>query len=307
MTTDTKVGLIVGLAFIVVFAIILSNRGQRSQLAPPLVDLADAEAPLDPLLPTNGRPAGTTNLFVESNPQWPGHDAVAADRPMTRAAETPANAAELEQSSTVAPERPTTIVPSHQNERRSPARLPDATPTREMISPPVDTPTLPPVRPAPPTHVATNDEPRPVVTGGKTHVVQKGDLLAKIANEAYGSTEKGLVDALAEYNNLSSPDRIVIGQKLRIPPIEALAAAAGAAKPPVTAPQQAPPPVTQKTYVVQAGDTLTSIARAQLGSTARWREIQKLNNMDDPNHLIEGMKLKLPPTSVAAATRTGNE
>lgn len=299
MTTDTKVGLIVGLAFIVVFAIILSNRGQQSQLAPPLVDLADAEAPLDPLLQNHARDAGTMSLFAQSNERRPDVGDAVVESPMRRIFEPPRPRTE---------NHPVDASPLPQTERRVPA-LPEATHTREPITPPIDTPMLPPARNETSTLASSNGRPATNVVGGKTREVQRGDSLAKIAKDAYGSDEKALVDALAEVNNLNSPDHIVIGQKLRIPPIEALAASVGAARPPTTsAPERATAPaVADKTYVVQAGDTLTSIARAQLGSTARWKEIQTLNKLTDPNRVVEGMTLKLPPASVADARRSARE
>ena len=38
-------------------------------------------------------------------------------------------------------------------------------------------------------------------------------------------------------------------------------------------------------YVVVKGDTLTSIAKAELGSTARWRDLGKWNGIEDPAQL----------------------
>ena len=49
-----------------------------------------------------------------------------------------------------------------------------------------------------------------------------------------------------------------------------------------------------RTYVVQKGDTLTGISRTELGSTARWKELQKLNGIADPDDIRIGDVLKLP-------------
>lgn len=48
------------------------------------------------------------------------------------------------------------------------------------------------------------------------------------------------------------------------------------------------------TYTVKAGDTLLSIAAAQLGSAARWTEIAQLNTIADPYTLTPGQVIRLP-------------
>lgn len=48
------------------------------------------------------------------------------------------------------------------------------------------------------------------------------------------------------------------------------------------------------TYTVQPGDTLGKIAAKTLGSAARYMEIAKANNMDDPNKLSVGQVLQIP-------------
>lgn len=62
----------------------------------------------------------------------------------------------------------------------------------------------------------------------------------------------------------------------------------------------------ETTYVVKSGDSLARIARSQLGSEARWTEIQALNPGVTPKNLKVGQSLLLPvdaaPSSVAAAT-----
>ena len=49
-----------------------------------------------------------------------------------------------------------------------------------------------------------------------------------------------------------------------------------------------------KKYVVQAGDSLSKIAKEQLGDAKRWPEIQKLNEIDNPNLISVGQELLLP-------------
>ncbi len=47
-------------------------------------------------------------------------------------------------------------------------------------------------------------------------------------------------------------------------------------------------------YTVQAGDTLSQIARTQLSNPEAWRQLQRLNKVADPNRLVPGARLKIP-------------
>jgi LysM repeat protein len=52
-----------------------------------------------------------------------------------------------------------------------------------------------------------------------------------------------------------------------------------------------------KQYTVKRGDTLAGIAQRTLGSSARWREIAKLNDISNPNTIHVGQRLTLPRTA----------
>ena len=56
------------------------------------------------------------------------------------------------------------------------------------------------------------------------------------------------------------------------------------------------PAATERTYKVVEGDCLWSIARVQLGSGARWKEIYELNKdlIRNPELIYIGQLLKLP-------------
>jgi LysM repeat protein len=49
-----------------------------------------------------------------------------------------------------------------------------------------------------------------------------------------------------------------------------------------------------RTYTVRRGDTLQSIAKKLLGDSSRWKEIARLNHINDPRHLTIGQKLRVP-------------
>lgn len=92
------------------------------------------------------------------------------------------------------------------------------------------------------------------------YVVKSGDTLSNIANK-YNITYQ----ALASYNNITNPDIISVGQKIKIP----------------------------KTivYTVKSGDTLSSIAY-KYGTT--YQVLAKYNNITDPNVISVGQKIKIP-------------
>lgn len=48
-------------------------------------------------------------------------------------------------------------------------------------------------------------------------------------------------------------------------------------------------------YVVEPGDTLSSIAASALGDSRRWRELADLNGIEQPDLILVGQVLQLPP------------
>jgi LysM repeat protein len=69
---------------------------------------------------------------------------------------------------------------------------------------------------------------------------------------------------------------------------------APAASAPAAAP--APAPAAAKTYTVKAGDTLSAIAKAHLGSASAYMKIFELNKdqLSDPDKIKPGQVLRLP-------------
>jgi nucleoid-associated protein YgaU len=62
-----------------------------------------------------------------------------------------------------------------------------------------------------------------------------------------------------------------------------------------------------RTYVVQEGDTLSSIVRNELGKVSRWAEIYQLNREalgKDYDYLTPGMRLVLPIRDSQPSDRT---
>ncbi len=117
------------------------------------------------------------------------------------------------------------------------------------------------------------------VAPGATYTVAKGDTLSAIASR-FGTT----VAALMTVNNISDPDRIMLGQKLVLP------ADAG----PAAAPRPAPvrPVVTggAGTYTVQPGDSLSVIAWR---SGVKVADLKRVNNLTSDLIMVD-QKLVIP-------------
>ena len=114
-----------------------------------------------------------------------------------------------------------------------------------------------------------NDSSQDVPPSTGEYVVKAGDTLVKIA-KAYGTT----AEELQKLNNLDNPSLIQVGQILKVPSSSQ----------------------TTGTYVVKQGDTLVKIAKAY-GTTVE--ELQKLNNLDNPNLIQVGQALKVSGESTA--------
>lgn len=103
------------------------------------------------------------------------------------------------------PDKTTPVVTVTSTPTATPVSTPDEFTPEPTDEPPLeDTPT--------PTPVSSNEI--------KIHTVAKGDTISKIARTYYGSSDYG--ERLCKYNNISDPDKIVIGQKIKIPPKEML-------------------------------------------------------------------------------------
>lgn len=114
------------------------------------------------------------------------------------------------------------------------------------------------------------------------HIVQQGETLFSIA-QRYGLT----ADAITHANGIQDPRKIYAGQRIIIP------GGRGGASMEGTAP-----------YVVQAGDTLASIARYY---HATWQTLVRVNGLLSPDVIYVGQVIQVPafdvPTSEEVAGR----
>ena len=60
-------------------------------------------------------------------------------------------------------------------------------------------------------------------------------------------------------------------------------------------------------YTVKAGDTLASIAEAELGSSDKWQKIAQANNIQNPDRIFAGQKLTIPASQDGTGSTAKNE
>ena len=114
------------------------------------------------------------------------------------------------------------------------------------------------------------------------YTVKAGDTLSGIAAK-YGTTYQ----KLAEYNGISNPNKISVGQKIKIP-------GAGSSGSTSTGGGDT-------VYTVKAGDTLSGIA-AKYGTT--YQTLASYNGISNPNKISVGQKIKIPGGGSGGGTRT---
>jgi len=147
----------------------------------------------------------------------------------------------------------------------------------------------------------------------KEYVVSSGDNLAIIAKKFYGAEEGNVranIDLIFKANGktLESPDKIKVGQKLKIPALPGAKVEQDAtvfpkslvervrAMGPAKAPAKKSVAAPGRFYVAKDGDSLWKIAAGQLGKGHRYVEIFELNSdiMKDAVNVVPGMHLRMP-------------
>jgi len=142
-----------------------------------------------------------------------------------------------------------------------------------------------------PAPIAAPVDATPVTSETKTHTVANGELLGDIALKYYKSSKQWR--KIAEANPGIDPKNLKVGQKLIIPGVEA--------KPVANTTVVAAPG--ERTYTIKSGDTLYVVAKKELGSASRWKEIEKLNGVSS-NELHVGQVIKLPAAASTATPTT---
>ncbi|MEM6459995.1 MAG: LysM domain-containing protein [Planctomycetota bacterium] len=135
-----------------------------------------------------------------------------------------------------------------------------------------------------------NPAPPPAPPVLRTHVVAAGETMSSIALDAYGSAARW--SDIANANPLVDPNRLRVGQELRLPDLAATASGPAPAEEADDAPRRG------TTYVVRPGDTLSGIAVQFYNAAAKWELIYQANRDvigDDPAGLRADTTLRIPP------------
>jgi nucleoid-associated protein YgaU len=304
MTRETKIGLLVGLAFIIVIGILLSDH-LTSTTEPASAALGVVGANSREGLTTIGRPSvpvtvepppavvpRTPVVTVEEIREPANVNAVIKLAPITPYGQQPAAQA-------IAPVPPVSPVakndPLAQLAQKLPADL-------ELIdqAPPAAVPAT--------GTIITNTQP---TEGFTEYTVKEGDSLGRIASRLMGSSNKANQDAIVKANPSmkGDPNRIIVGRNYRIPIVGVVVASTAA--PAATATVEPKKPAETKTadtntywYKVKENDNLWKIASDQLGNGNAWTAIKELNKdvLKGGESLHPNMRLRLPAKPVNSAT-----
>jgi nucleoid-associated protein YgaU len=306
MTSDAKIGLLLGLVFIFVIAFIINGL--------PGLHQKDDSNKL------------TTNMVgLESNPSGIGANERRVQMALDQPAAGDAQPAEVTPSATVTPLPQGTPVAAESAQFGPSSAQPS--PGGVGVAPAEMTPTVSidptvsaPAQDAPAGNIQPTTKPDTAKpASAKVYVVQSGDSISGIAKKVYGVKEgvkQKSIDAIfaANRKTLASIDDLQVGQKLIIPSIPGSNAASSSPAEVLTdknftkvesvAQQRSTantskPAATAKSgsvYVVKEGDSLWKIAASQLGDGNRYKDIVKLNSdiLSSEDDIAVGMQLKMP-------------
>jgi nucleoid-associated protein YgaU len=321
MTSDAKIGLLLGLVFIFVIAFVINGlpgfyqKDDGNKLTTNMVGLQNNPSGLGANERKVLEPAPEA-IPASGIGQQPADAAGSTDTRYTMAApqdntnsQTAASAAPAGAEPVTAPQAPSQ--PAETITQTQPAET--ATPAQPAI-----VKQEPAIKPSPTKQTLPD-----------TYIVQSGDTLASIAKKVYGPEQGNKlsnIEAIYEANRkmLSSMDDLQVDQKLIIPPPASTGSSAPSnaltgsnfvkvdtigqrhntadvtkptavtSKPAKTAKADTTKP--GRIYVVKDGDSLWQIASEQLGNGNRYKEIVKLNSdiLSSEDDIQVDMKLKLP-------------
>lgn len=311
MTRETKIGLLVGLAFIIVIGILLSDhltnsgdpQAQLTLVGPnalqglsvPGGNSAQVPAPVNPPAITPREPV-PTRIEVTRPP-------TTAPAALVRIGPGPAVPVEIRGSTPPAPVEETRVATNHTGDSgmTAGADAPDVRgPLGEIASRhgeelvavgTIRTPTGPAA---------------PAVRAGKQYKAETGDTVSKMAAKFLGGNTKTNRDAIVKANPTlqADPNKVIVGATYAIPTPVAIEQPRPVIAPPAVAPAPAPAVASsmEHWYTVKANDSLWKIASEQMGDAAAVASIKELNRdvLKGTDIVKPNMKLRLPAKPVAS-------
>lgn len=134
----------------------------------------------------------------------------------------------------------------------------------------------------------------------RSYKVQPGDTMGQIAIDQLGTIQN--LKLLQAANPSVDPARMSVGTNLVLPEVPDRPAGSGLASTSAPVKDVVSPKSGGRTYQVEEGDSLWSIASRLLGDGNRYREIAELNPKVNPDVLLLGQSLVLPAGSAPVAT-----
>lgn len=333
MATETKLAYVVGLAFIVCFAVILTRRGQQPHVEESLLDRVSVDLGTvsgGPVTDAVSRPTAPVKHAAQPPRSVSPEVSAASDDvvagPSPAAAHAPGNGSPGGDSTPgglISKEAADKIdalingVTGHKTHSAESA-VDESTSSGPALA----------NRPAGGSGPASAGADHSSVKL-TSYTVAKGETLHQIARRLYGAKWKQGLDSLLAANRTALPDpnQVRAGVELHIPSLsdagapssddaagrssdapggrpgapsrDAIAAAPGPSAKSVTGSASDGKTIE---YEVKKGDTYYSIARQLLGNQGRWKEIQELNKdrVSDPSTMREGAKIRVPASATSA-------
>ena len=311
MTSDAKIGLLLGLVFIFIIAFIING-------LPKLRGESDSNE-LTEIMMKNNPPAGIGGWErkadeVLSPPPQVAEQTVEPQPALDNSSLTASGSTDVRYAVPIPGYSPLLKDSSNPQESQNPVG-PVLAPGDSLSTPkPAVADTSPTVqKTVEPTTTVVITPPKPAES--KTHAVADGETIASIAKKYYGleqGNKRANITKIFEANRklLKSPDDIFVGQKLIIPALPVAASAKATGSSPLSSPlfepvksvgQKNPSPGTQnkepgRLYTVKDGDSLWKISADQLGDGIRYKEIAKLNTdvLPSEDDVRVGLQLRLP-------------
>jgi nucleoid-associated protein YgaU len=302
MTRETKISLLVGLAFIIVIGILLSDHFRSTQELPQAV-LADVGATARRATNAPGTANPPINFVAPSetspNESVPTHEELTRPPspviPSPNTSNQPGNDNPRIDNSTPptedhgadapSPDRALANIAARNGEALVPANIDGTNRTDDGM-------TMSPA-PAP--------APVPAVAGPRQYRAQEGDTVSRMASRFLGGNTQANRQAIIDANPSlqDDPDRVIVGKAYLIPRSAGASASNGGS----TAGTSPATGASEYFYTVKEGDSLWRIANDELGDPSAVEAIKALNETilrgDDHDVVTPGMKLRLPAKPLA--------
>jgi nucleoid-associated protein YgaU len=300
MTRETKISLLVGLAFIIVMGILLTDH-VRSAGEPPQAALTDAGAAVQQAVnaPGTGNPPITMvqpgdappTQSVPTNEELnrPPAPVVPSGNYSGNATISPPGSVENHGADIPAPQRSLVDVAQRNGEPLVPANM-DGTPRNS--------------------DQGMSNAPTPPAAGPRQYKAQAGDTVSRMASKFLGANSRTNRQAIINANPSlqEDPDKVIVGDTYAIPAAAQTAMApspSNATPTPSSASNGRGSTGQEYFYTVQEGDSLWQIANDELGDPSAVDAIKELNQSvlkgKDHETVIPGMKLRLPSKPAASA------